>query len=140
MARLCIAKSEQGEESVQLLKWLDRSLVRLVMRFATYAQDDIASFRLSNEFLLYPQFMYNIRRSHKFLQNFGTSPDESIFYRQTLTRENTTNSLVMIQPALLAYHIDNEDPAQPQPVLLDISSLKNDVILLLDTYFKVIIW
>ena len=54
MARMCIVKSEQGEESMQLLKWLDRSLVRLVMRFATYRKDDISSFRLSNEFMLYP--------------------------------------------------------------------------------------
>ena len=46
----------------------------------------------------------------------------------------------MIQPCLMAYHIDNEDIATPNPVLLNINSLKNDVILLLDTYFKVLIW
>ena len=46
----------------------------------------------------------------------------------------------MIQPALLAFQINNEDPSQPTPVLLDIDSLKNDYILLLDTYFKVVIW
>ncbi len=46
----------------------------------------------------------------------------------------------MIQPALLAYNIDNEDPTQPNPVLLDINSLDKKVILLLDTYFKVLIW
>ena len=109
------------------------------MRFATYRQDDIPSFELSQQFMLYPQFMFNIRRSH-FLQTFGASPDESIFYRSTLTRENTTNSLVIIQPALLCYELDNEDPTQPKPVLLDITSLKNNVVLLLDTYFKVLIW
>ena len=74
--------------------------------------------------------MYHLRRSH-FIQVFGTSPDEASFYRTTLMRENITNSLVMIQPALLQYNFD--DP-QPVPVTLDIESLKNNVILLLDTY------
>ncbi len=109
------------------------------MRFATYMQDDKSSFKLSSGFMLFPQFMYNLRRSH-FLQTFGASPDETIFYRSTLTRENTTNSLVMIQPALLAYNIDAEEPCQPTPVLLDINSLNKKVILLLDTYFKIVIW
>ena len=43
----------------------------------------------------------------------------------------------MIQPALLQYSFDSP---QPQPVLLDIVSLKNNVILLLDTFFHVLIW
>lgn len=47
------------------------------------------------------------------------------------------NSLVMIQPALLQYSFD-EGP--PQPVLLDAASLKPNVILLLDSFFHVVIW
>ena len=43
----------------------------------------------------------------------------------------------MIQPALLQYNFDN---AYPTPVPLDIESMKNDVILLLDSYFFVIVW
>jgi protein transport protein SEC23 len=135
MARLGVVKAET-EEPLEVLKWLDRSLIRLVCRFAEYKKDDISSFRLSKEFSLYPQFMYHLRRSH-FLQTFGASPDESAFYRMTLLRENTTNSLVMIQPALLQYSF--ECP-QPVPVLLDINSLKENVILLLDTYFHVLVW
>lgn len=52
-------------------------------------------------------------------------------------RENVANSLVMIQPALMQYSLDAE---QPVPVLLDIDSLKNNVILLLDTFFYIVIW
>lgn len=59
--------------------------------------------------------MYHLRRSH-FLSVFGLSPDEATFYRITLNRENTTNSLVMIQPALLQYSFEN---TQPNPVHLD---------------------
>merc|ERR1712039_834092 len=59
------------------------------------------------------------------------------YYRTLVVRENTMNSLVMIQSALLQYSFD--DP-QPQPVLLDATSLKNNVILLLDAFFQVVIW
>lgn len=135
IARLGIIKAE-SEEPIEVLKWLDRSLIRLVCRFAEYKKDDLNSFRLSKEFSLYPQFMYHLRRSH-FLQTFGASPDEATFYRLTLLRENATNSLVMIQPALLEYNLESP---QPSPVLLDIESLKNNVILLLDTYFHVVVW
>jgi len=43
----------------------------------------------------------------------------------------------MIQPALLMYTFENP---QPVPVLLDIDSMKNNVILLLDTFFYVVVW
>lgn len=43
----------------------------------------------------------------------------------------------MIQPALLRYTPGEE---QPQPVELDFSELKEDVVLLLDSYFNVLVW
>merc|ERR1719469_1255520 len=43
----------------------------------------------------------------------------------------------MIQPALLQYSLDG---GGPQPVLLDSSSLKPNVILLLDSFFHVVVW
>merc|ERR1712227_509010 len=111
-------------------------LIRLVARFADYRKDDPSSFRLSPEFSIFPQFMYHLRRSN-FLQTFNASPDETAYYRTLILRENTMNSLVMIQPALLQYSFD-EGP--PQPVLLDAASLKPNVILLLDSFFHVVIW
>merc|ERR1712227_579083 len=111
-------------------------LIRLVARFADYRKDDPSSFRLSPEFSIFPQFMYHLRRSN-FLQTFNASPDETAYYRTLILRENTMNSLVMIQPALLQYSFD-EGP--PQPVLLDAASLKPNVILLLDAFFHVVIW
>jgi protein transport protein SEC23 len=54
-----------------------------------------------------------------------------------MTRENVTNALVMIQPALLQYTLESP---QPNPVMLDIESMKPNVILLLDTYFNVVVW
>lgn len=46
------------------------------------------------------------------------------------------NSLIMIQPTLMAYALD----VPPQPVLLDSVSIKPDVILLLDTFFHILIF
>lgn len=43
----------------------------------------------------------------------------------------------MIQPALLQYTLEDLAPA---PVMLDEESMREDVILLLDSYFVVILW
>lgn len=135
VARLGIAKTE-NEEPVEVLRWLDKMLIRLVTKFAHYKKDDLQSFNMPKEFALYPQFIYHLRRSN-FIQTVACSPDESAYYRAAICRENVTNSLVMIQPALLMYTFD--DP-QPQPVMLDIENMKNNVILLQDTFFHVVIW
>merc|ERR1712078_308908 len=108
----------------------------LVSRFADYRKDEPSTFSLIPEFSMYPQFMYHLRRSH-FLQTFNASPDETAYHRTLLQRECVMNSLVMIQPALLEYSFD-EGP--PKPVLLDASSLKPNVILVLDTFFLLVIW
>jgi len=112
-----------------------KKLIRLVAKFADYRKDDPTSFRLSSAFSIYPQFMFHLRRS-QFLQVFGNSPDETTYNRLILTRENTTNSLIMIQPTLLAYSFDGP----PVPVLLDVTSINPDRILLLDTFFQVIVF
>merc|ERR1711957_804099 len=84
----------------------------------------------------FPQFMYHLRRSN-FLQTFNASPDETAYYRTVICSAGTSNSLVMIQPALLQYTLQG---GPPQPVLLDAGSLNAQVILLLDSFFHVVIW
>lgn len=49
-------------------------------KFGEYQKDDPNSFRLPENFSLYPQFMYHLRRS-QFLQVFNNSPDETSYYR-----------------------------------------------------------
>jgi len=134
MARIASHKT-QTEEAFDILRWIDRMLIRLVGKFADYRKDDPASFRLSSAFSIYPQFMFHLRRS-QFLQVFGNSPDETTYYRLIFARENTTNSLIMIQPTLLAYSFEGP----PVPVLLDVTSIAPDRILLLDTFFHVIVY
>merc|ERR1712176_312643 len=135
MARYAVWKCE-NEDPLDVLRWGDRMLIRLVSKFADYRKDEPASFNLSQEFAIFPQFMYHLRRSN-FLQTFNASPDETAFYRTVIVREATMNSLVMIQPALLQYTFDQ---GPPQPVLLDAASLRPNVILLLDAFFHIVIW
>lgn len=117
-----------------------RSLIRILplpqcQRVADYRKDDPTSFRLPDNFALYPQFMFHLRRS-QFLQVFNNSPDETAYYRHVLMREDVNNSLIMIQPTLMSYSFDGP----PVPVLLDSVSIKPNVILLLDTFFHLLIW
>ncbi|KAI7892638.1 protein transporter SEC23 [Mucor mucedo] len=134
MARIAVFKGEV-DDGPDVLRWLDRMLIRLCQRFADYRKDDAHSLRLSENFSIYPQFMFHLRRS-QFLQVFNNSPDETAFYRHVLNREGVDNSLIMIQPTLTSYAFDSE----PQPVLLDSVSIKPDTILLLDTFFHILIF
>mmetsp|Transcript_10919 Transcript_10919/g.36177 ORF Transcript_10919/g.36177 Transcript_10919/m.36177 type:complete len:820 (+) Transcript_10919:78-2537(+) len=134
MARIAVNRTDT-EDVTDVLRWIDRSLIRLCAKFADYRKDEASTFRLPLEFSLYPQFMFHLRRS-QFLQLFNSSPDESAYYKMILVRESTINSLVMIQPTLLSYSFQGA----PQPVLLDASSVRPDSILLLDTFFYVIVF
>lgn len=134
MARIAIFKSDD-DDSADILRWIDRMLIKLCAKYADYRKEEPMSFRLSPTFSLYPQFMYYLRRS-QFLQVFNNSPDETAFYRHVLTREDTSNSLIMIQPTLTSFSMEDE----PQPVLLDSVSIQPDKILLLDTFFHILIY
>ena len=134
LARVAVERTN-NEDVADVLRWLDRSLIRLCSKFADYVPDDPNSFRLTPEFSLFPQFIFHLRRS-QFLQLFNSSPDEAAYYRYILNRENTTNSLVMIQPTLLSYSFNGP----PQPALLDSQSVQPDTILLLDTFFHVVVF
>lgn len=134
MSRIAVYKAETDESS-DLLRWSDRMLIKLCQRFADYRNNESKSFRLNQNFALYPQFMFHLRRS-QFLTVFNNSPDETAFYRHTLNREDLNNTLIMIQPTLTCFKIDEE----PVPALLDSVSLETDSILLLDTFFHILIW
>lgn len=135
MARVTLFKSEQ-DDGADVLRWIDRMLIKLCQKFADYRKDVEESFRLHPQFALYPQFIYYLRRS-QFLQVFNNSPDETAFYRHILMNEDTNNSLIMIQPTLTAFGLDLEEP---EAVLLDSVSIKDDRILLLDTFFHILIF
>ncbi|KAH7094840.1 protein transport protein SEC23 [Paraphoma chrysanthemicola] len=135
MSRIAVFKAEV-DDGPDVLRWVDRMLIRLCSRFAEYRKDDPSSFRLEKNFTLYPQFMFHLRRS-QFLQVFNNSPDETAFFRHVLNHEDVSNSLIMIQPTLDSYGFDHEGG---QPVLLDSSSIQSETVLLLDTFFHILIF
>lgn len=70
------------------------------------------------------------------LQVFNNSPDETAYFRMILNRENVTNSVVMVQPSLISYSFHSG----PEPALLDVAAIAADRVLLLDSFFTVVIF
>ncbi|XP_047314021.1 protein transport protein SEC23-like [Impatiens glandulifera] len=134
MARLVSYKMEM-EEGFDATRWLDRNLIRLCSKFGDYRKDDPSSFTLNPSISMLPQFMFNLRRS-QFVQVFNNSPDETAYFRILLNRESVVNATVMIQPSLIAYSFNS----LPAPALLDVASIAADRILLLDSYFSIVIF
>ncbi|MQL85480.1 hypothetical protein Taro_017982 [Colocasia esculenta] len=134
MVRLVSFKMET-EAEFDPIRWLDRSLIRLCSRFGDYQKENPSSFSLSPRFSIFPQFMFNLRRS-QFVQVFNNSPDETAYFRMMMNRENVANSVVMIQPSLISYSFNTA----PEPALLDVTAIASDRILLLDSYFTVVIF
>jgi len=91
---------------------------------------------MPNEISVIPQFFYYLRKSW-FVRNFGCSLDEAVFYKLQMFRENVNNVLTMIQPCITKYDLESE---HPEAVICDISSMQNDAVLLMDSYFYVGIW
>ncbi|KAG2643875.1 protein transport protein SEC23-like [Panicum virgatum] len=134
MARLVSFKMET-EVDFDPVRWLDRALIRICSKFGDYQKETPSSFSLSPRLSIFPQFIFNLRRS-QFVQVFNNSPDETAYFRMMLDRENVANAVVMIQPSLLSYSFQSG----PEPVLLDVTAIASDKILLLDSYFTVVIF
>ncbi|KAG2635474.1 protein transport protein SEC23-like isoform X1 [Panicum virgatum] len=134
MARLVSFKMET-EVDFDPVRWLDRALIRICSKFGDYRKETPSSFSLSPRLSIFPQFIFNLRRS-QFVQVFNNSPDETAYFRMMLDRENVANAVVMIQPSLISYSFQSG----PEPVLLDVTTIASDKILLLNSYFTVVIF
>ncbi|XP_038681635.1 protein transport protein SEC23-like isoform X2 [Tripterygium wilfordii] len=134
MARIVSSKMEI-ETEFDPIRWLDKALIHLCSCFGDFQKDSPSSFSLSPRLSIFPQFIFHLRRS-QFVQVFNNSPDETAYFRMILNRENVANSVVMIQPSLISYSFHSG----PEPALLDVAAIAADRILLLDSYFTVVIF
>jgi len=134
-ARLACHRAQEENNGPDVLRWLDRNLIRVCQKFGDFRKESPETFQLNPTFSMFPQFIFHLRRS-QFIQVFNNSPDETSFYRHSLFLEDCLNSLVMIQPTLLSYSFNEPTHA----VLLDTSSIHPDRILLMDTFFHVVIF
>jgi protein transport protein SEC23 len=53
LARQCVEKADK-EEPLDILKWIDRTLIRFIQRFSNYRKEDALSFKLPKELSLFP--------------------------------------------------------------------------------------
>ncbi|KAL0232645.1 hypothetical protein GEMRC1_011392 [Eukaryota sp. GEM-RC1] len=135
LARLAAVKSET-EEGVDVNRWIDKTLIRACHYFGRYVRDNTDSFQLPATMTLLPQFIFHLRRS-TMVRPINVSPDETSYIHFLVSREPVTNCLIMIQPTLTAYTLDN---LEGFPVLLDSTSVESDRVLLLDTFFHVLVF
>lgn len=118
-----------------VVRWLDGHLINIVAEFGEKNPSGVEPpIKLPQELVFLPAFVYHLRRSG-YLQLFNSSPDESAIIRLQLLKSNVQDSIIQIQPTLYRYRMD----APPQPVALDSSALQHDCIVLLDTFFEVLL-
>lgn len=123
------------EEDIDLVRRIDRSLIRFMRRFATYKKEDPMSVCLPQTMPFFPQFTYFLRRS-VVVHSESNSPDETVYYRHILSREKVTEALTIVVPVLTSFHYVNGI----SPVDMDSRSLLPDTVLLLDAFCNVLVW
>ena len=57
MARIAAFRADT-DNGHDVLRWVDRMLIKLVQKFGNYEKDNPTSFALAENFSLYPQFMF----------------------------------------------------------------------------------
>ena len=70
MARVAVQRAEADSPN-DFMRWLDRSLIRLTSKFADYEKEKPHTLQMHQEFSIYPQFMFHLRRS-PFLADFNS--------------------------------------------------------------------
>jgi protein transport protein SEC23 len=134
IARQAVYKVLNNSNS-DAVNFINKTLIDFMSTFCKYRTNDPSSIVIPFSINLLPQFLYHLRRSN-FIQIFNSSPDESTFYRHCFFTEDCINSLTMIQPSLTSFELEKE----PEPVLLDSTSIKPNRILFLDTFFHILIF
>lgn len=138
IARLAARAMEQNQAQWrQVRQALDNVLIDFVSRYATYTMGQPDSVQLPQGVSLFPVFLFNFRRSEYFMI-INISPDEATFKRHWLMRETVDRCVLMIQPTLYSYTLDNPTALA---VPLDSQSLHADNIVLMDAFFNMhIMW
>ncbi|KAG0440663.1 Protein transport protein SEC23 [Dictyocoela muelleri] len=123
------------ENDNDMVRRLDRTLIKFVRRFSEYVKEDSRSVTLPSTMAYMPYFIYFLRRSI-LIQTETNTPDETIYHRILANREKVTETMTMIVPTLTAFHFQG----YVMPAQMDSKSLQPDIILLLDTFHNVVIW
>ncbi|ODV58110.1 vWA-like protein, partial [Ascoidea rubescens DSM 1968] len=121
-----------------IIQETDKNLIKLGLNFGNYDKNDLNSFSFDNiNFYSFTEFVYHLRRSNIF-RIFGSSPDETAFYHHTFLKSNVSDCLLMIQPTLLSFSI--QQPDEIVPVHLKAASLLKENIFVMDAFFYVVVY
>lgn len=134
MARMAIHKSETDLKGSKIGRYIDKELIHLSAVFADIISDNTKTCKFPENFNMYPEIFFHFRRS-EFVQMFNISPDQTAFYNCMLNRESVVESLTMMQPELYSYSFSGVER-----VRLDTSAIQPERVLLLDTYFDILIY
>ena len=124
ISRYSLIKFREINESVAF-EYIDTTLINFLKNFNL----------LNNINFLLPNFIFNFRRSN-FLNTFNSSLDQTAYLHLNLLTENISSIILMILPSLIKYNINGEIFSVP----LNLNSLSEQSVLLLDSYFRILIW
>ncbi|KAL0230107.1 hypothetical protein PCE1_003669 [Barthelona sp. PCE] len=133
LARMATKIMRETAEHDEARIYVDRTVVDLCSLFSSYTINVPSSVTFPQTMTNFPQFSFYLRRN-VLLSNFNESPDETTYKRYIFERCTVNDSLVIIQPTLTKYSMDSTES-----VLLDISSLQRECLLVLDTYYTVLL-
>ncbi|KAL0237422.1 hypothetical protein PCE1_000819 [Barthelona sp. PCE] len=128
-----VAERKRQDPSEEVIQMIDSRLVKLLQMSCVYQPNVPASMTVPASMAVFAQFMFYLRKS-TLVTNFNESPDEATFKALTYNRSSVTDSLSIFQPSLTRYNMQSIDS-----VLLDVRSLTDDCMLLLDTFHTVLI-
>jgi protein transport protein SEC23 len=130
-----LCKNADGGDGSDVIRQADRSLIKFLQRFCRFDKDVPSSLKLTPPLAFFPEFIFFLRRLPA-LNTEGLSLDEVAYHRTGLLSEDVKSTMCIIKPTLISYTYSGER----EPVELDSRSLKEDAILLLDTFHDVLIW
>jgi protein transport protein SEC23 len=124
-------KTIETQSPQEALCQLDQSIIQITKIFGTMSTNRL---QLPNNIVLFPQFMYHFRKT-QFLKVLNEEADYLACTRFFINREPTDTCMLLIQPQLTQY--DMYGP--PHAIALDGSSIRNDAIIMIDSFFVIII-
>ncbi|KAL6120768.1 hypothetical protein NUSPORA_02450 [Nucleospora cyclopteri] len=136
----CIAQSrifclQPYENIFDLETAIDKHLIRFTRRYGTWERNNQSSVVMPDTMSYYSNFMFFFRRSFV-IQKDGISADESQYFKMLLFKLPTNDALKIIKPTLISFHYQGDI----QPVELDIESLNDECMLVLDSFHNVLLW
>jgi protein transport protein SEC23 len=135
LVRQAVSKADGGASAPEMLKWIDKLLIRMMRSLCTYSKSNPGSVMLPREAGILPGLVFHMRRS-AVLRTSGLSPDRTTFFRLLASTLDTFSSLVLVQPTLIGYQLGG---GSGRPLPLEPNSVAPDRVLLLDSFTQLVL-